>query len=233
MGKRNRILSLFVVLLLIPLTIFSGILLFGNRKYYFTSLLVILEVMLPFFLSFENKKPKAREITIISVLCALGVAGRVALFMFPQFKPVIALIIITGLSFGSETGFLTGAIIAFVSNFYFGQGPWTPWQMFASGIIGYISGIISGVKIIREKRWVLSIFGFFATIILYGLFANLSSVFMWQESPSWEMLLSVYLAGLPMDILHGISTGVFLWFLWEPLSEKLERLKLKYGFFIR
>ncbi len=233
MSKKNRPLSAFVFFLIIPLTIIFGVLFFGNRKYYFTSLIVILEVMLPFFSAFENKKPKAREITVISVLCALGVAGRIAFFMLPQFKPVVALIIITGLCLGGETGFLVGAVIGFISNFYFGQGPWTPWQMFASGIIGYISGLISGIKIFTKRKIVLSVFGFFATIVLYGTLANLSSVFMWQEFPTLEIILSVFLTGLPMDILHGISTAFFLWFLWEPLSEKLERLKLKYGFFIR
>jgi len=233
MNKKTAIISALTVLIIIPLTIITGVLFLHNKKYYFTSLLVILEIMLPFFIAFENKKPRAREITLISILCALGVAGRIALFMLPQFKPVVALIIITGLCFGGETGFLVGAIIAFVSNFYFGQGPWTPWQMFAAGITGYISGAISGITILKKRKILLSVFGFFATIILYGTFVNLSSVFTWQDSPTIEVIMPYILSGLPMDILHGFATALFLWFLWEPLSEKLERLKLKYGFFIR
>ena len=98
--------------------------------------------MIPFAFAFENRKPKARELVIISSLCAIGVVGRTAFFMLPQFKPVAAIVIISGVAFGGETGFLVGAITAFVSNFFFGQGPWTPWQMFSFGIIGFLAGIM-------------------------------------------------------------------------------------------
>ena len=129
-----------LMLLLVPITIWSGIYFLGNRKYYFISILIILEIMLPFFMAFESKKPKASELVIISVLCALTVVGRGAFFMLPQFKPVSALVIISGICFGGQTGFLVGAVSAFLSNFFFGQGPWTPWQMFAFGMIGFVSG---------------------------------------------------------------------------------------------
>ena len=87
---------------------------------------------------FEGRKPKSkRTFTIIAVLCALGIAGRAAFFMLPQFKPVLALTIIAGVALGGETGFLVGAITMLVSNIMFSQGPWTPWQMFAMGIIGF------------------------------------------------------------------------------------------------
>jgi energy-coupling factor transport system ATP-binding protein len=115
-----------MILLAVPLTIFVGVFWFGDRKYYFISLLIILETMLPFFLLFEGRKTQARELVIISVLCALGVAGRAAFFMLPQFKPVAALVIISGVAFGGETGFLVGAVTMLVSNIMFSQGPWTP-----------------------------------------------------------------------------------------------------------
>ena len=84
---------------------------------------------------FEDRKPQAREVLLIAVMAAIAVVGRMAFFMLPQFKPVTAIVIITGISLGAEAGFLTGAVAGFVSNFFFGQGPWTPWQMFAFGII--------------------------------------------------------------------------------------------------
>ena len=92
--------------------------------------------MLPFFLVFENRRPQAREVVVIAVMAALAVAGRAAFFMLPQFKPTAAIVIIAGVGLGAEAGFLTGALAGFVSNFFFGQGPWTPWQMFAFGIPG-------------------------------------------------------------------------------------------------
>lgn len=70
---------------------------------------------------------------VISVLAAIGVAGRAAFFIVPSFKPVAAIVILTGISFGGEAGFLVGCLIMTLSNMFMGQGPWTPWQMFAFG----------------------------------------------------------------------------------------------------
>ena len=131
-----------MVLLAIPVTIFVGMTYLQDQKYLFISLLVMIECMIPFFLVFEGRHPKARELVIISVLCAIAVAGRLAFTMLPQFKPVVAIVIISGVAFGGESGFLVGAVSMLVSNLMFGQGPWTPWQMFAAGIIGFVGGIL-------------------------------------------------------------------------------------------
>ena len=108
--------------------------------------------MAPFFLIFEGRKPKARELVIIAVLCAIAIAGRAALFMLPQFKPVIAMTIISGVAFGGETGFLVGAMTMLASNVMFSQGPWTPWQMFAVGIIGFFAGVLFRKGWLRRSR---------------------------------------------------------------------------------
>lgn len=96
----------------------------------------------PFFLKFERRKPRAREMVPLAVMAALGVVGRTVfqLIPLPNFKPVSAIVIITAIAFGPEAGFMTGAHTAFVSNFIFGQGPWTPWQMFCWGMIGFVAG---------------------------------------------------------------------------------------------
>ncbi len=218
-----------MTLLLIPLTIFIGHIYFGDRKYYFISLLIILETMLPFALIFEGRKPQARELVIISVLCAIAVTGRVAFVMLPQFKPVVALVIIAGVCFGGETGFLVGAITAFASNVYFGQGPWTPWQMFAFGIVGFLAGVLFQKGILRRNKIDLCIFGFFATLIICGGILNTATVVMSQNKITMEMLLKTIAVGLPMDLIHATSTAFFLWFALEPMCEKLERIKVKYG----
>lgn len=219
----------FVVLIMIPLTIYSGIHFFNDRKYYFISALIMIEVLIPFFMAFEKRKPKAREIVLISTLCALGVAGRAAFFMLPEFKPVMAIVIIAGICFGGETGFLVGAVTAFVSNFIFGQGPWTPWQMFAFGTAGLIAGILVGNGIVRKTKLSISVFGFLITFVYYGIIMNMSSVFMFTGTPNMSMITTYLIAGIPMDLIHGISTVFFLWFIAEPMIEKLERIKLKYG----
>ena len=226
--KRTKIATL-LILFLIPLTIFIGIYYLGDKKYYFISLLIILETMIPFGFAFENRKPKAREVVIISALCAIGVAGRTAFFMLPQFKPVAAIVIISGVAFGGETGFLVGAITAFVSNFFFGQGPWTPWQMFSFGIIGFLAGIMFQKGILRKTKTDMCLFGFVATFVIYGGIMNPASVIMWQSNININMVLSSYVMGMPFDFIHAVSTVFFLFFAAEPMLEKLERIKIKYG----
>ena len=226
---KRTLFAAFLILLLIPLTIYIGVFFLGDRKYYFISLLIILETMIPFCMVFESRKPKARELIVISVLCAIAVAGRAAFFMLPQFKPVVALVIIAGVAFGGETGFLVGAVTGFVSNFFFGQGPWTPWQMFAFGIIGFIAGILLKKGFLRKTKASLCIFGFLATFIIYGGIMNPSSVIMWQSKITWDMIKSAYIMGIPFDLIHALGTAFFLWFISEPMIDKLERIKVKYG----
>ena len=227
-SKRTKIATL-LILFLIPITIFIGIYYLGDKKYYFISLLIILETMIPFGFAFENRKPKARELVIISALCAIGVAGRTAFFMLPQFKPVAAIVIISGVAFGGETGFLVGAITAFVSNFFFGQGPWTPWQMFSFGIIGFLAGIMFQKGILRKTKTDMCVFGFLVTFVIYGGIMNPASVIMWQSNININMVLSSYVMGMPFDFIHAVSTVFFLFFAAEPMLEKLERIKIKYG----
>ena len=226
---KSTIVSILLILFAIPVTIYLGLFSFGERKYYFTSLLIMLETAIPFLMVFEKRKPRAREIVVISVLCAIAVAGRAAFIMLPQFKPVVAIIIIAGVCFGGETGFLVGGITGFISNFFAGQGPWTPWQMFALGIIGFISGVLFKKNFLKKSRLALSIFGFMVTFLIYGGIMNPASVIMWQNTITSEMIISAYAMGLPFDIVHSVSTLFFLWFISKPMIEKLQRVKVKYG----
>ena len=124
--SKRTIVAAVLIVLCIPLTIFAGVMYLGNQHYNVTAMLVLIECTVPFFLVFESRKPKARELVTIAVLCAIAIAGRSAFFMLPQFKPVLALVIISGVAFGGETGFLVGAVTMMVSNVLFSQGPWMP-----------------------------------------------------------------------------------------------------------
>ncbi len=227
--SKRTIASALAVLVAVPITIFIGMYFLGDRKYFFISILIIVETLLPFFIRFESKKPQAKELIIISVLCAITVAGRTVLYMIPQFKPMAAIVIIAGVAFGAETGFLVGAVSAFVSNMFFGQGAWTPWQMFAFGIIGFLAGIVFNKGILKKRRAELSIFGGLAVIIIYGSLMNASGVLMYQANPNIAMILSAIVLGVPFDLIHAASTSFFLWFIAEPFLEKLERISKKYG----
>lgn len=226
---KRTIAATIMILLAIPITIFIGVTYLQDQKFLFISLLVMLECMLPFFLVFEGRKPQTREIVIIAVLCAIAVAGRAAFFMLPQFKPVIAIVIISGVAFGGESGFMVGAMTMLVSNIMFQQGPWTPWQMFAAGIIGFIAGILFKKGLLSRNRIPLCVFGFISTVLIYGLIMNFASAVMARATINFATIFSFIATGFPMDIAHGLATLVFLYFCAEPMLEKLDRIKIKYG----
>lgn len=226
--SQGMIAGLLTLLVFMPLTVLAGLYLFDDKKYYFISLLLIIETMIPFAFSFEKRKPSPREIVVLSVLCAIGVAGRIALFMLPQFKPLAAVIIITGICFGAECGFLTGAISTFVSNLYFSQGPWTPWQMFGFAATGFLAGLIFRKGLVHKSRISLCVFGMAVIVLIYGPIADLSSL-SYIETPTWAYILSTWAAGLPFNIIHGSSTAFFLYTCAPAMIEKLERVKTKYG----
>ncbi|MEE1061225.1 MAG: ECF transporter S component, partial [Ruminococcus sp.] len=229
LNKRTIVASVSI-LLFIPLTIFCGVFYLDDDYYNIIALLVLLECMLPFVLVFEGRKPKARELVIIAVLCAIGIAGRSLFFMLPQFKPMLALTIIAGVALGGETGFLVGAVTMLTSNMLFSQGPWTPWQMFAMGIIGFMSGVLFKKGLLRRTRMSLATFGILCAVIIYGGVMNPAAAFMFSpQSISIETLLPYYVTGFPLDLIHGFSTALFLLLVSEPMLEKLDRIKTKYG----
>ena len=165
----------------------------------------------------------------LGVLCALGVAGRIAFAPLPQVKPIAAVVILSGVALGGEAGFLVGAVTALVSNFYFGQGPWTPYQMFALGLLGFFAGLLfCGRK--QPPRALLCLYGFLSVLLVYGGIMNPAAVLMAQSAPTLPMFVAAYAAGLPMDLVHALSTVVFLFFAARPMLARLDRVKEKYGF---
>ena len=228
--KQKRIkIALVLLLVLIPATLLWAFFALDNQPYYFIAMLLILYAILPFALSFERRRPQAREIVLLAVLCALVVAGRAAFFFVPQFKPMLAMVILFAIPLGAESGFLIGVLSAFVSNFFFGQGPWTLWQMFCFGLCGFCSGLFFGRKARRPKRLPLCLFGAFCALVLYGGIMNPVSLLLSQAAFTWESLLTAYAMGFPFDCVHALATVVFLFILSGPILDKLERIQRKYG----
>ena len=227
--SKRTIASKLLILILIQVTIWIGITLFDDRKYFVISLAIAVYCMLPFFLIFEGRKPQARVLLTIAVLVAIAVAGRAAFFMVPSFKPVVAVTIISAVCFGAESGFLVGALSMLSSNMLFGQGPWTPWQMFAAGIIGFLAGILFQKGWLKARKISLCIYGFLATVFIYGGIMNPASLVMTSYAITKRNLLAIYMSGLPVDLVHASATVIFLWVASKPMIEKLERIKVKYG----
>lgn len=230
LGKRTKA-SILIITVLIPAVIAFGIFFLRERSYYFISLCVVLLSMLPFFMVFEDRKPQAREVIIIAVLAAIAAVGRAAFFMLPGFKPVTALVIISAMGLGPEAGFLTGALSGFASNFFFGQGPWTPWQMFSFGIIGFITGLLfrGKRKGLRERRILCCTYGFLVTFFVYGTIMDFQSAISVSGEFSWQMVLAKQISGIGYNVVHGASTFIFLYLFQRPMLHKIERIRIKYG----
>lgn len=191
------------------------------------SLGVVVGALVVFFARFETSKPALRQIMPTVVLAALAAAGRILFAALPDFKPVSAIAIIAGAAFGRQAGFMVGALAALVSNLFFGQGPWTPWQMYAWGLIGYFAGVLAD-RGAFERQPVLYVYGF-AAPLLYGFLLNSYYIVGFVHPLTWQTALLAYGAGLPFDLVHGAATVVFLAVLYQPWRKKLDRIKRKYG----
>ena len=225
--KKSNIATLLVFLLLIPATLFLGTKIPG-RSYYITGTLIILELLVPFFMAFEGRRPQARELVVIAVMCAIAIAARVAI-PIPNFKAIFAVIMLSGIAFGPEAGFMVGAISAFASNFFYGQGPYTPWQMMAYGAGGMLAGFCFAKGRLPRKPWVMAIFGFFAVVLWVGPLLDTSSVFLMLSDINWNSLLLTYGAGLSVNISQAACTVLIMLLFGRPLLDKLDRIKVKYG----
>jgi energy-coupling factor transport system substrate-specific component len=146
---------------------------------------------------------RANELALVAALAALATAGRVLFASLPNFKPVTFVVLVSGIALGPASGFMVGATTAVISNLFFGQGPWTPWQMLAWGLVGVVGGLMGhGGR--RPGRW---------EIVLVG--AALSVGFDWfvtvwmylsYTAHSWPALVALYAQGLPFDAAHATAT---------------------------
>lgn len=222
---KKRLLSL-ALFLLIPVVVLAGSLIFKDKQYAFVSITVTVLALAQFFLSFEKKENAGPKLVLIAVMTALSVVGRMIFAMIPGFKPVTAVVIITAIYFGREAGFITGALSAVLSNFYFGQGAWTPFQMLTWGLVGWLAGVFA-IKL-KENKILLSIFGFFAGIV-YSLLMDVWST-IWADGVFniSRYLYSIF-TSLPYTAMYAVSNIIFLLVLTKPIGRKLERIKIKYG----
>ena len=225
--KKSTLFTLLTALVLIPATLFLGSRMSG-RWYYFTSTLIIMEILIPFFLCFESRKPQARELVVLAVLCSLAVASRVAIPL-PNFKPIFAVIMISGIAFGPQSGFLVGAVSAFASNFFASQGPWTPWQMMAYGAAGLMAGVLFYRTRIPRKPVVLAGIGFLVQISVVGILLDCSTIFTSLTVLKWSSVLFILAQGFPVNVSHSICTAITMLLFSNTLLQILTRIQRKYG----
>lgn len=183
----------------------------------------------PMFLSFEKRAPSAREIVLLAVMTAFSAAGRFIFAAFPFFKPVTAIVVITAMYFGSGAGFMVGALSAVISNIYFGQGAWTPFQMFGWGFIGWLAGVLNRKKML-ENPVALCVYGIFAGAV-YSVIMDIWTTLSADGEFSVRRWAALMLSAIPVTLIYCASNAVFLLLLRKPMGKRLERLKTKFGVF--
>lgn len=218
-----------ILFVAIPVVVIFGALMFREKYYAWISLCVAFLSCLPLFYSFENKESTSKELAVLAVMVALSAIGRFVFAWLPGFKPVTAITIITAIWLGKEAGFVVGAMSAVISNFYFGQGPWTPFQMFAWGMLGFLAGIFA--KPMRKKKAALCILGVLAGV-LYSITLDVWTTIWAEGTFRFSRYLAAVVTAAPTTIEYAVSNVIFLIFLANPIGEKLERIKKKYGLFI-
>ena len=184
--------------------------------------------LLPFYLMFDRRKAQARDLVPIALMAAMCVVGRTAFSIvpLPNFKPCSAIIMITAIVFGPETGFLTGALTAFVSNFIFGQGPWTPFQMFSWGILGFIAGLLAAP--LKKSRIALTLYAVLSGV-LYSFLMDIWTVLWADGAFNISRYLAAILSAAPFTAIYAVSNTVFLLLFARSIGKILDRLKTKYA----
>ena len=189
----TAVLIFLVIPALIALTVFLG----SKRLYMPLSLLILVMIMAPFFMIFERRKPRAREVVLIAMMSALTVASHTFFHIAFPVQIGTAMVVISGISLGPEAGFLIGAMSRFVCNFYMGQGAWTPWQMFCWGLLGFLAGLAFNREISKQNS--ISNFKKMMAPVLCVIFSELVayiSFLVWPGNDKTFFGWRVYLFGI-------------------------------------
>jgi energy-coupling factor transport system substrate-specific component len=226
MSTRTKLVSLCIFLICVPAVCVAGVVFFKDRSVSFVCTGVVLVILAGYFYVYEKKSSPAWELVIIALMSALSVLGRIVFAFLPSLKPCSAIIILTDVYFGRERGFMVGAFTALVSNFYFGQGTWTPFQMLAWGLTGYFAGMLG--RWLVKNRILLLIYSA-AIGVFFSLLMDLYSC-LWMDG---EVILSRYLVLISsaawVTVSYAVSNVVFTALFMQPFGRIFKRLCVKYG----
>lgn len=185
---------------------------------------------LPIVIRFEKRAVSAEEVILIAVLAAIGAVARVPFAGIPSVQPTSFIIMLTAYVFGGEIGCLVGMLSALASNLFLGQGPWTPWQMAAWGLMGLTTGISRHCPWIKSRLG-MSLWGLLWGF-LFGWIMNIWTVLTITDEPTWPFIVSIYGASFILDLGHGLTNAFLIWFLRERWGRILLRIRKKYGLLV-
>lgn len=224
-GKKG-IFALIVIAVAIAVITISFITLSARTAVSICVFCIIAGISLPFFVLFEKGKFTPKKIMLLAVMTSLSVVSRMIFAPLPHFKPVTAMTIISGVYLGPVCGFISGALTALISNFYFGQGLFTPYQMVAWGTIGLVSALLS-----KPLKKSLPFTLLFAAIsgIFYSLVMDLWTVIGMDDGFNLARYAAAIISSAPITLIYCISNVVFSLILFRPIGKKLDRVMIKFG----
>lgn len=225
----RKIITTLIYLVVVPLIIVLSYFLYNLKQYHILSLILAVLALGLLFLNFEKKDLKLEKLVLIAAFVALATVSRIlfnVITILPGFNPVSAIIILIAIVFGGEVGFMVGALTAFISNNYLSHGPWTVFQMFSWGIIGYLSGLFS--KILKKNKIILIIFGIFSGI-LFSVIMDIYTVLSIDNAFNFKRFLFVQSISLPFTITHIVANVIFLILFGDLFIKRLERIIKKYN----
>lgn len=225
MSKMKRI-QVLIPLILMPLLLFTSVVVLDEKYYAACSALFAFLSCVIVMQSFDRHSTNLRIMVLIAVMTTLSVMSRFFFAMVPGFKPMTAIIVLTAMYLGKEAGFFCGAFTALISNLYFGQGPWTPFQMLSFGLLGLLAGVLR--KPLRRNRVVLVLYGIFSGVA-FSFIMDVWTVLWYNSGFQLNLYLTAVVTALPYTIAYAISNVIFLLILYRPFSRKLERVVYKIG----
>ena len=211
-----------------PIIIFPAILLFALILFtdritpYFRYTVIALAIIIFIFSLFEASSVNTRRFAVMCLLCSFAVISRCAFFMIPYVKPFLALIILSSAFLGPIDGFILGSLSCMISNVFLGQGPWTIWQMLASGLSGLISGFIFRTLRLRVSRVKLAVLSGIIVFFIYSPIVDFSSFILFSPDIYLSSFVTFLITSLPANIIHTCSTIFFSFFLAKKFIHTME-----------
>ena len=178
------------------------------------------------FVWYEREHPTSRMLALIATLAALAALGRVAFAPIPNVKPTTDIVVIAGFALGGAPGFVVGAIAALASNVFFGQGPWTPWQMTGWGIAGLMGAGLARATARRIGRWGLAAACALAGAV-FGVIQNFSLWITYSGDHTFAKLIAYNATSLPFDIAHIAGNVAFCLAFGPALVTALTRFRAR------
>lgn len=216
-----------ISLLTLAVAVLLLMVIFASKNYLLFSFGFLIVTLGIYFWRFEKSHHNSREVVFIAIICALAVVGRIIFAALPAVKPELFILIMGAIVSGPETGFLMGTIIALTSNMYFGQGVWTPWQMFGLGVIGLVSGLMMNKNV---PTWLLVVWGF-ASGFLLGWIMDIYYIIGFVNPITVKSIVASVVASFYFDFVHALFTGVLLLVVGKRWIKLFNNYKKKYDLF--